>query len=417
MGALIKEIAYPLFDADNHYYEPVDMFGRYIDPEYADRTFRTERREGETVVLFEGRPFGFIGGSGSKRRIRPGGLRAQLRGDPPRDDSEVDDSYASDPAARIAMMDKQGIEATLMFPSTGVTIENLLSGKPDLLLAHVRAFNRWLAESWTFDYQSRIFSPAMISLVDPAEAVAELEFALSRGAKAVQMLPGPATWGRSPADPVYDPFWARVQEAGLIVTYHLGNSGYMEHYSADWGENPDPDGISGSGPMTVGAAVPGQAIGRSAFQWTMLYRDRPIMDTLAILIYHNLFGRFPGLQVISVENGAIWVPYLLKAMDNMKGMGRNGPWPGGYVEGKPSEIFKRHVYVSPHHYGEDVAGLIDLIGVERVLFGSDFPHAEGMSAESDYHEKAGEYAAKLGESDPEIRRVMRDNGMALLGIS
>ena len=85
---------------------------------------------------------------------------------------------------------------------------------------------------------------------------------------------------------------------------------------------------------------------------------------------------------MSVENGAIWVPYLLKAMDNMKGMGRNGPWPGGYVEGKPSEIFKRHVYVSPHHYGEDIAGLVELIGVERALFGSDFPHAEGMSAET-----------------------------------
>ncbi len=100
----------------------------------------------------------------------------------------------------------------------------------------------------------------------------------------------------------------------------------------------------------------------------------------------------------------------------MKGMGRNGPWPGGYVEGKPSEVFKRHVYVSPHHYGEDLAGLVKLIGVERTLFGSDFPHAEGMSAENDYHDKAGEFAAKLGDSDTETRQVMRDNGMRLLGL-
>jgi predicted TIM-barrel fold metal-dependent hydrolase len=190
----------------------------------------------------------------------------------------------------------------------------------------------------------------------------------------------------------------------------------MERYSADWGENPDPDGISGTGPVTVGAALPGQAVGRSAFQWTMLYRDRPIMDTLAVLIYHNLFGRFPGVQVMSVENGSVWVPYLLKAMDNMKGMGRNGPWPGGYVKGRPSEIFKRHVYVSPHHSGEDVAGLVELLGVERVLFGSDFPHAEGMSAEDDYRERAGEFAAKLGGSDQETRLVMRDNGIRLLGL-
>jgi predicted TIM-barrel fold metal-dependent hydrolase len=417
MAALSKDIDYPLFDADNHYYEPVDMFARYIDAEYAERTFRTEERAGETIVLFEGRPFGFVGGSGSKRRIRPGALRAQLRGDVAVDEPDVDDSYASDPKARVAMMDMQGIEATLMFPSTGVTIENLLRDDPELLVAHVRAFNRWLSECWGFDFEHRIFSPAIISLADADEAVRQLDFALDHGARVVQMLPGPAVWGRSPADPIYDPFWARVQEAGALVTYHLGNSGYMERYSADWGENPDPDGISGTGPVTVGAAVPGQAVGRSAYQWTMLYRDRPIMDTLAILIYHNLFGRFPGVQVMSVENGSVWVPYLLTAMDNMKGMGRNGPWPGGYVEGKPSEVFKRHVYVSPHHYGENIAGLVELIGVERVLFGSDFPHAEGMSAEKDYHDKAGEFAAKVGDSDAEIRRVMRDNGLRLLGLS
>jgi predicted TIM-barrel fold metal-dependent hydrolase len=419
LSVLSKDLDYPLFDADNHYYEPVDMFGRYIDPDYAERTFHVEKRDGETIVLFEGHPFGFIGGAGSKQRIRPGSLRARLRGSLPDDDSDVDDTYAADPTARLAMMDAQGIEATLVFPSTGVTIENLLRADPGLLLAHVRAFNRWLADSWTFDYRHRIFSPAIISLVEPDAAVAELEFALAHGARAVQMLPGPATWGRSPADPVYDPFWARIEEAGTLVTYHLGNSGYMERYSADWGEDPDPDGVSpgGSGPRVAsGQRGPDDQGGRSAFQWTMLYRDRPIMDTLAILIYHNLFGRFPGVQVMSVENGSIWVPYLLVAMDNMKGMGRNGPWPGGYVQGRPSEIFKQHVYVSPHHYGEDVAGLVELLGVDRVLFGSDFPHAEGMSAEADYHEKAGEFAARLGHSDDGIRRVMRENGMRLLGI-
>jgi predicted TIM-barrel fold metal-dependent hydrolase len=420
MPALSRSLDYRLFDADNHYYEPLDIFVRYIEPAFAERTFVTEQRDGETVVLFDGRPFGFVGGKGNKRRVRPGALRAQLRGDLPPEDPDVDDSYASEPDARIAMMDKQGIEATLLFPSTGVTIENMLRNDPELLLAHVRAFNRWLADSWHFDFQHRIFSPGIISLVDADEAVRQLEFTLERGARVVQLLPGPATWGVSPADPVYDPFWARVQEAGVLVTYHLGNSGYMERYSADWGEDPDPDGVSPSGTGARGASglrTPDQRGGRSAYQWTMLYRDRPIMDTLAILIYHNLFGRFPGLQVMSVENGSIWVPYLLKAMDNMKGMGRNGPWPGGYVEGRPSEIFKRHVYVSPHHYGEDVAGLVELLGVERVLFGSDFPHAEGMSAEDDYQERAGEFAARLGDPDAAVRLVMRDNGMRVLGLA
>jgi predicted TIM-barrel fold metal-dependent hydrolase len=246
---------------------------------------------------------------------------------------------------------------------------------------------------------------------------------MARGARAIQLLPGPALWstpdapGRSPADPIYDPFWARIDEARLLVTLHLGNSGYMEHHSADWGEDPDPDGVRGVGSAASGIRAPDRPGGRSAFQWTMLYRDRPIMDTLAILIYHNLFGRFPNVRVASIENGAIWVPYLLRVMDNMKGMARNGPWANGYVEGRPSEIFRNHVYVSPHHYGEDVGALVELLGVEHVLFGSDFPHAEGMSGVVDYQERAGEFAAKLGDGSEVTRDVMRDNGLRLLGLS
>src|ERR1700722_5839716 len=132
---------YRFFDADNHYYEPLDMFTRYIDPAFADRTFLVEERDGDAVVIFEGRPFGFVGGSGNKRRVRPGSLRARLPG-PPDDEGEVDDRYASEPGARLEMMDKQGIEATLMFPSTGVTIENLMGHDHELLRAHLAAFNR-----------------------------------------------------------------------------------------------------------------------------------------------------------------------------------------------------------------------------------------------------------------------------------
>ena len=96
--------------------------------------------------------------------------------------------------------------------------------------------------------------------------------------------------------------------------------------------------------------------------------------------------------MLSVENGSLWVPYLLKAMDKMKGMGRNGPWLGGYVEGRPSEIFKQHVYVSPYHE-EDIVALAELIGDDRILFGSDFPHPEGLAEPAEF----ADLVATLGE--------------------
>jgi predicted TIM-barrel fold metal-dependent hydrolase len=104
------------------------------------------------------------------------------------------------------------------------------------------------------------------------------------------------------------------------------------------------------------------------------------------------------------------VPYLLKLMDKMKGMGRGGPWLGGKVTGRPSDIFKEHVYVSPFHE-EDVKSLVGLLGAERVLFGSDFPHAEGLG-------EPAEFARSLdGLPADQIEAVMGGNLRSLLQVS
>ena len=133
------------------------------------------------------------------------------------------------------------------------------------------------------------------------------------------------------------------------------------------------------------------------------------METIASLVLHNLFGRFPNVRVASVENGSLWVGYLLAALDKMKGMGRNGPWHGGYVAGRPSEIVRQHVYVSPYHE-EDIPALVRSYGVERVVFGSDYPHPEGLARPAQFVE------GLKGLSDADVRRLMRDNSAALLGL-
>lgn len=388
---------YPLFDADNHYYEPANCFVDWIDPKYRDQALHEEPQPDGSIELRFGKGQRYIGdglGFAGARAVKPGALRERIRARQsavPDEDTftiPMDEAFLSR-SARLARMDEQGIEATFLFPSFGVCFEEWLADDPDLLYAHLDAFNRWIDDTWGFDYQGRIFAPPMISLRDCGRAVAQLEHALERGARIIAMRAGPA-YGRSPADPHFDPFWSRVNEAALTVAFHLGESGYLRRYSTDWGEDPHP-----------------KVLTRSSFQWSMFYNDRPISDTLAALILHNLFGRYPRIRVASIENGSLWVPYLLALLDKMKGMGRGGPWIGGYVKGRPSEIFKQYVRVSPYHE-EDIGGLMDLLGPEGVLFGSDYPHSEGLANPVDFADAIRDRPVE------DLRKVMRDNALELV---
>jgi predicted TIM-barrel fold metal-dependent hydrolase len=132
------------------------------------------------------------------------------------------------------------------------------------------------------------------------------------------------------------------------------------------------------------------------------------MDTVASLVFSNLFGRFPNVRIASVENGSLFVPYLMAVMDKMGGMGRNGPWPGGRIREKPSAIVRRHLFVSPYHE-EDIPALARAIGASQVLFGSDFPHPEGLAEPAQFAEEIAELPAA------EQRMILRDNALRLVG--
>ncbi len=386
---------YQLFDADNHYYESRDCFTRFIEPEFRDRAIHVEHDDegGERIAVGE-KPFTFLSHYDFDRSARPGALREMLRmmGTPDYEGQVIEENRREfvNRDARLALMDAQGIESTFIFPTLAVCVEHFMADDPDQMYANLHAFNRWLDEEWGFNHRDRIYAPPLLSLLDLERAIAELEFVLDRGARIIAMRPGPA-YGRSPADPYFDPFWARVSEAEVCVAFHIAESSYNQMMSVWFGEEPSPSSHR-----------------QSAFQWSCFYGDRPIMDTIAALIFHNLFGRFPNIKVLSVENGSLFVPYLMKVMDKMGGMGRNGPWIGGRIKEKPSRILKRHVFVSPYHE-EDIPALVQTLGASQVVFGSDYPHPEGLAEPSDF--VAG--IEKL--PDDEIRMIMRENSLGLVG--
>jgi predicted TIM-barrel fold metal-dependent hydrolase len=387
--------AYRLIDADNHYYETRDCFTRHMPKKHLPSAIRVEPdAEGRDRIWVGEKPFTFLENWSFQYANKPGALRELLRRTDYRDAS----SPLSEPIgpayrerdARLAVMDQQGLEAAFLFPTLAVCVEHFMKDDPEQLYANVHSFNEWLDETWGFAWLNRIYAAPLLSLLDRERALAELDFVLAKGARVVALRPGPA-FGRSPADPHFDPFWARINEAGVCVAFHIAESGYNEMMSVHFGEQPNPSSHK-----------------QSAFQWSCFYGDRPIMDTIAALVFGNLFGRFPNVRVASVENGSLFVPYLMAVMDKMGGMGRNGPWPGGRIREKPSAIVRRHVFVSPYHE-EDIPALVRSVGASQVLFGSDYPHPEGLAEPAQFAEEIAEL------TDAEQRLILRDNALRLVG--
>ena len=302
---------------------------------------------------------------------------------------------------RLALMDEQGIDKALMFPAAAHDIEYEFADNIPALYANIRAFNRWMHEEVGYVARNRMFLPPYVALADPELAIAELEQVLADGATMIQTKSGHAhggannpRGGRSPADPVYDRFWSIVNEAEVRLAVHLGGTDYQK-YGADWSE--DPETVFGD---------------FDAFQWMTYWGDRPVMELTAGLILHNFFGRFPNIKVCLSEMGTVWLPYTMRKMDHAFLMGRKAKSSDtGRLDRRPSEIFRSHFIVAPYPE-ENVRRVVDEVGIEPIVFGSDFPHGEGLAHPHEY------VGAQLGNfSDAEQRRIMRDNLEEIPGTS
>ena len=394
-------LSFPIVDLDQHYYEPDDCCTRHLEAKFADRAvhIRTDEKgrrswfAGDRPLTFDRRPLDYVLEPGDLRRLmaeRSGGGVTE-----PRVIASNADPAFRDRDARLEKLDAFGVEACVMFSS--FFFENEFLEDPAGCFANLRAYNRWVEEDWGFAYRDRLFAPASLSLLDLGLALEELERVLAAGARLVMLRTGPFA-GRSPADPHFDPFWARVEEAGVPVVLHVSLSTYETEISRIWGEPVNSE---------MGTF--------SAFQWFTTFMHRPIVDTMASLVFNNLFGRFPGLKVLSIENGSAWVPQLMRDLDHVMHYTQDSTrWLGGRPDALPSEILREHLYVSPFYepyYEAPMADLIDAIGIDRLIFGSDWPHGEGKVAPIDYLADL----EGIGEADAE--RFLRGNGARLLGLA
>jgi predicted TIM-barrel fold metal-dependent hydrolase len=376
-------------DADNHYYEPLDAFTRHLDPKHGPRTVQIATINGRTRHVVGGQINHAVTNPTFNPIVKPGCLYGYFRANPEgkeRDaymrESEPIPAHYRERDARIRVMDEQGLEAVWLFPTLGVLYEEALKHDPEAVALTFRAFNRWLDDDWGLHHQDRIFGAPYIPLVDVEWAVEELEWALDRGARLICMRPAAPTTAvgpRSPAHPMFDPFWARVAEAGVTVAIHAGNSGYGTNGYADDSQFLSLETV----PLTL-----------------IMTSERPPMDLFAAVLCDKLFDRFPTLRMASIENGAGFLPTLFRKLHKA-----HHQRPGFFRE-DPVETFRRHVWINPF-WEDDVEELVDQVGIDRILFGSDWPHAEGLVHPLDYR-------SEIKMFDPvEQRKILHDNAADL----
>lgn len=381
------------FDCDHHYYEAEDAFTRHMDPKLKKRGLQWAEVNGRKRLLVGGRINRFIPNPTFDPIARPGSLDDYFRGKVSASDIREafgdldhmeDHPEYRNRDAKIAKLDEQGLAGCFLFPTLGVGMESALSNDLPAMRASFTAFNRWLDDDWGFAYQDRIFGAAYITLSDVDHAVSELEWALDRGARLVNLRAAPVpteTGNFALGDPRHDPFWERVNEAGITVAFHSGDAGYgfyLEHFGLD--------------------------AEFEAFRYNPLrsmLNSAPAADAMAQLIAGQVFHRFPRVRVCVIESGASWLGPLFQRMSKAFKQHAHA-----FPE-DPIETFRRHIWVAPF-YEDDMHELAESLGAENMLFGSDWPHAEGLNNPLEFVKDLDGFA------DDAIETIMRRNGESLI---
>ncbi len=332
-------------DCDSHVMEPPDLWERYIEPKYRDRAIKIVRdpADGLEVLMIDNQPVlrGMLAGLGGanleRQKLFVPGMVSYMDGCPPA-------SYL--PEERIRMLDAWKVDAGVLFPTVGILWDVADNG---LASAYARAYNNWIND-FAAHNRRRIVPIAHLALQDTETALAELRRCLKLGFKGV-FLPPENINGKRFSHTDFDPIWHECEDAGIPVCLHV---------IVRFNRRP---GIVGDF-YQVGEfrAVWGFALGGFA----------QVVPAAMTMVADGLFDRFPRLKVLCVEAGCGWAPYMMDRLDEKyEHLGWTHP-----LKMKPSAYFRRNLWVVAEPEERTIGAVMDLMGEDRVLWGSDFPHID-----------------------------------------
>lgn len=371
MNSAVK-FDYPIYDCDHHYYEPPEAFLEHLPKEFK-RYFQYVEVNGRTKLAIDGVLSDYIPNPTFSVVAEAGSHEGWYRGDNPEGLSIRE--YGGKPVptreafhngeAHLKVMDEEGVHATIILPTLASVIEERLEHKPEVIQALFHSLNVWVEKTYGFK-NGRQFPTGAINLANVEEACKELDYLLAAGARSVLIRPAPVAGlngrpSRSHAFEEFDPFWKKIEESGIFVIHHVSDSGYDRTYRR-W---------------TEGGQGEWRPFEKDAFGEVLDFMGRPIADTLAALICHGVFDRFPNVRIAVIENGSAWLePLIGRLQQTYKKM------PNAFKQ-DPVESLREHVFIAPF-YEDPIDEVIKLMGANRVMFGSDWPHPEGLSKPLDF---------------------------------
>ena len=377
-----------VFDADSHWCERPDLFTSRSPAAVRDRMPHVEDVEGQLMWVFDGHPVGRFGAGGVIGRDG-----SKESADIALNQWTIDQIHegAYDPKVRLGVMDECGIDAQIIYPST------IGLGGQDLGLADDEALSRLAIEIYN-DAQAEIQSESGNRLLplplmpawDVATCVTEAKRVAALGARGVNMTSDPQDLGAPDlASRDWDPFWAVCSDLRLPVHFHIGASvtGMTFYGQYPWASHP--------------------ANTRLAIGGTLLFIGNARVVTNLIL--SGIFDRFPDIQMVSVESGCGWIPFILEALDYE--MSENAPDELRQMQKMPSEYFRTNMYATFwfENNRNKLPDLIEAVGEDRILFETDFPHPTCL-----YPNPLETVEAKMATLTSEIRaKIMGENARKL----
>jgi predicted TIM-barrel fold metal-dependent hydrolase len=375
---------YNVISADCHIdliWLPPDLFTSNASAALKDRMPHvTDGAKGPQWVTKKGSYFGLVNGMGSGgREYVPGQIHRsdRMASTGLYEDGKKGVRRITDPELRLKDQDRDGIQAEVLYGILGASIR---LNDPEAATEVISIYNEWLAD-FCETHPDRFAGIACIPNHSIDSAQDEVKRVAGRGA--VRGLEVPLQVDMKPLwDPYWEPLWAAVNESGLPLHFHTVGGG--------------PPDTSGYPPLVQRTAW---AVYITGFQIQMAH-------VLMSIIYAGVLERYPNLKLVIGESGIGWIPYLLEHMDL--------EWEDQFKDltltMRPSEYWYRQCKAT---YQSDKVGikLLDHLGVDNIMWGSDFPHPDGVWPDSQEF-----IQAEVGHLPADVRyKIVCENAAKLYG--